>query len=246
MTEQEKQFIEMINRTKAKTDYFLKYDELDKLEHIEKKNPYRSRGPKMRLYKLDDVIELFCNKYEIRSYEIEDKLKELENKKQNKKNTKINKRSEEFKLLLKENNLDESNIKHLDKHIKLQTIVERLKRQQELTKALQEKGLQLRTDSTLCNSYINDNIGSINNIVDIMHEMDWLFKNTNYKKIMQEEIEKEIREIKNYGGYYDIDDVRHDASSIAKYRAIKEWKNKHKNFIGNLPTLISTKINEIK
>ncbi len=71
-------------------------------------------------------------------------------------------------------------------------------RKYELIEKLAQKNLKLRSDSRLCNLYINGGIENMNNldvqinsvddIVDIMEEMDFYFKHTNYKNMVKQEI----------------------------------------------------------
>ena len=55
-------------------------------------------------------------------------------------------------------------------------------RREHLKNKLKNVNLILRNDSTLCNNYIKYNNGNLQEIVDIMVEMDWFFKNTTYEQ----------------------------------------------------------------
>lgn len=52
-----------------------------------------------------------------------------------------------------------------------------------LTSKLKEHGLSLRSDSRLCNDFIGHRIGDPDRIVQIMMEMDWFFKYTDYNNL---------------------------------------------------------------
>ncbi|CAB4373185.1 unnamed protein product [Rhizophagus irregularis] len=52
-----------------------------------------------------------------------------------------------------------------------------------LTSKLKEHGLSLRSDSRLCNSFIEHGIGDPDRIVQIMTEMNWFFKYTDYDNL---------------------------------------------------------------
>ena len=56
-------------------------------------------------------------------------------------------------------------------------------REEELRQRLAMHGLKLREDSQLCEAYISDNEGSIDEIVDTMREMGWFFKCTAYDNL---------------------------------------------------------------
>lgn len=65
-------------------------------------------------------------------------------------------------------------------------------RKANITAALQEKGLQLLDQSQLCRMYINQGIDDINEIVSVMEQMRWYFKETSYDKLRW--VEKECKD----------------------------------------------------
>jgi len=92
------------------------------------------------------------------------------------------------------------------------------KRRTELKDAMERQGIRLRTDSVLCNNYIEKNIGSIDHIVNVMVEMDFYFKYTNYDTEYSREKDNYWRQ-----QHYISDDDRIDISSTAKRRALQKW-----------------------
>jgi hypothetical protein len=116
-----------ICKTTAKNKYFLKDEDLEDLDYIETKNKFYRSGSMMKLYCLADVIKIFKKKYHVKSGDdYEDVLEELKEQKE-----------EKSKMLLK-NKQKKKNI-----------------RKKELVEALEEKGLEFRADSKLCEKYIN-------------------------------------------------------------------------------------------
>lgn len=76
-------------------------------------------------------------------------------------------------------------------------------RKNELTIALNHKGLKLRSDSKLCLKYIEYNNGDLNEIVNRMCEMKYLFDYCNMKKELNK-VENEHIEIINSGYFPDL------------------------------------------
>jgi hypothetical protein len=85
----------------------------------------------------------------------------------------------------------------------------------ELKEALESKGLEIRNDSKLCRSYIDEDDGDIEYIVKVMYEMDFFFKKTKY-----EDIVSKIRERDNHH-----DKSRYGVSLWAKKVALLKYKN---------------------
>lgn len=107
----------------------------------------------------------------------------------------------------------------------VQTISDKENRRIELVSRLNEVGLNLRTDSTQCNSYINSGRGisgeNVEQIVIIMRQMDWLFKNTRYIYTINE-IKNSYR---NRGEWYETNVVL----LRAKRNSVREWCTLHPN-----------------
>lgn len=78
----------------------------------------------------------------------------------------------------------------------------RIKRRQLLSDALKEKGLQIRSDSKLCDGFIDGTLGSkwtLKNVVEMCCEMKWLFEHTSYKEELDQEVQELGREYKRDG-----------------------------------------------
>ena len=59
------------------------------------------------------------------------------------------------------------------------------RRKESLEACLAKNGLQLRADSRLCSAYIATGQGEPAQIANVMLEMAWLFKHTNYAEVLQ-------------------------------------------------------------
>lgn len=76
-------------------------------------------------------------------------------------------------------------------------------------------GCELRSDSRLCEGYISRAEGSPVDIAQTMAEMRFLFTETDYEDLLQEEIQGELED----RGRYDRDEV----SEMARERALEEY-----------------------
>jgi hypothetical protein len=98
-------------------------------------------------------------------------------------------------------------------------------RRTELDNYLKTLGLPgIRSDSALCSMYIEkgNKCGySMERIGEIMKECDFLYNQTDYSSLVDEEIE----EAKDYKGYYDIEECK----SSAMFHAVHNYKDAHKN-----------------
>lgn len=137
----------MICKSNAKKQYYLSDADLEDLQSIEKKNPHYRSGCPMILYCKVDVIDVFKNKYcVVEEEDVQNILARLADDR-NRRSTKIR---------------DTKNTKREQREIAL-------------TEALQEEGLELRSDSRLCKQYIDGTLdASIPHIVEIMCEMKYL------------------------------------------------------------------------
>ncbi|KAJ3210720.1 hypothetical protein HDU67_005049 [Dinochytrium kinnereticum] len=94
---------------------------------------------------------------------------------------------------------------------------ERIKgRRDTMQAALQEKGLTLRDDSVLCSQYIRKGLGDLGAIVNIMVEMDWYFRCTEYETLR-------IIHDSDYEDYGYRRRRDHVDSEYGKSRALEEW-----------------------
>ena len=114
-----------------------------------------------------------------------------------------------------------------EKAKKKKELLEREKRRRRmyLTYHMETNGIRVRADSVLCNNYIEKNIGTINEIVAIMLEIDFYFKYTTYEC----ESSRERRSYYDYHDYYHDyyrgipEQDRIDISAVAKRQALNTW-----------------------
>ena len=156
----------LITKTNAKSKYFLKKEDLQQLRAFHGRSSY---GP-ATYYLESDLVELACAKHNLGSDTLYDVLNNWTNEKQRKREQKLKVRTE-----------------------KKQTLIET--RKDELISALQEYGLVLRSDSKLCQLYIDGRTDySIDDVVKRMCQMKYLFeychmdecKNIAYQQYIEE------------------------------------------------------------
>ena len=112
------------------------------------------------------------------------------------------------------NNLEDEFKKREDRREKRNKTIEnnKLTRKKKLIEELSKKKLKLRSDSYLCEKYINGSKEvSLEYIVDTMYEMNFLFSYTNYINILS----NNINEIKDEGMFYNIEEEKEYAKDIA-------------------------------
>jgi hypothetical protein len=137
--------------------------------------------------------------------------------------------------------LDKAHCEYLEINARRQTII------LELGKI----GLELRDDSKLCHAYINGGLESVKeltgenySVVDIINscaEMHFLHTYTKYKIIVDNEIAKEKREMREYGRWYDGEHI--DIPNILEYSkgiAIRSYVSNNKGS-PNIPNHIYKK-----
>lgn len=84
-------------------------------------------------------------------------------------------------------------------------------RENELRGELSDLGLELRSDSRLCERYVETGEGDPKFIAAVMEEMEWFFRNTGYSRARRV-VEREHEP-------FELD--RDDASALAKKRALR-------------------------
>ena len=104
-----------------------------------------------------------------------------------------------------------------------------------LIKALKSRGLKLRDDSRLCKYYIEDGDGTLQEIVEIMHEMDWFFSKTNYRHVMSSS---------SWDDYVDDYDYL-DSSETSKRIVINRLVKQNYNFSNAPPNIIERASDEL-
>lgn len=105
----------------------------------------------------------------------------------------------------------------------------RAQRRKDLETALEQAGLELRADSKVCRAYIDgDDEHSLAEVVEIMQEMDFLHKNTDYARILSSLIRQWKDETRYDHGWLEreeYDDLFESAlgtlSAEAKRRAMR-------------------------
>jgi len=106
------------------------------------------------------------------------------------------------------------------------------KRRFELKNALEKYNLQIRDDSELCKRYITYNELSISEVVKSVRIMNFLYKETNYKNIINNEIDDIRYDIRMAYGYlpeHVYKDIIRSYIEPLKVRALKNWKRKNRN-----------------
>lgn len=132
-------------------------------------------------------------------------------------------------------------IKGLSRHLKYCKIKARRDRSSLIKKLLKGKNCELREDSRLCNDYIDNGEGDVNDIVDIMVEMKFYVNHTSYFKELEEGINDELE----YRGRFDRD----EESYCAKSRALDTWCEQYINYkdinFDILPETLNQKVHTI-
>lgn len=92
---------------------------------------------------------------------------------------------------------------YMDSKITLSYLVERINgyrnRKNILIDALKAVGLSLRSDSSLCQQYIENGTGYVDDIVVTMRQMHFLYNKTNYPELMKNSIERYKQYISDIG-----------------------------------------------
>lgn len=99
---------------------------------------------------------------------------------------------------------------------------------------LAEIGLELRDDSHLCRMFVEDGVGSVQAIAEVMCEMEWFFRKTGYvraKRVVRRE----------HDGIVDLDSF--EVSELAKNRALR-WlvRAGDEETLMNAPTTLRSRI----
>ena len=183
----------LIFKSRVKTEYFLQKEDLKNLEDFESYNVAYRNNPNCVLYKLSDVIKIFCTKHDLDKNDvigIKNKINELHELKKQK--------QVERKQKIQENKTIMSN-----------------KRKNKLKNALEQYGLQLRDDSKLCQGYIDGSIKdwTIDGIVKRMCQMKYLYDYCDMDDCYVEAYEKQQEEYDD--GYFHDCSILDQAESIA-------------------------------
>jgi len=90
----------------------------------------------------------------------------------------------------------------------------RQEREISLKNALTKVGLKIRPDSKLCQEFIDDrldeDIWTLDKVVEMCQEMNWLHTKTNYRQLLKTAISDEIELYKSYSNCYNFQDIYDD------------------------------------
>lgn len=96
-------------------------------------------------------------------------------------------------------------------------------RRNELEAALNKHGLHIRPDSKLCHGYINGTLKdwSLDEVVDMCRQMNWLYTHTNYAQRLHYDIQGEYE----YKGRCDVEEISNDlrCEIIKEHGGGKPW-----------------------
>ncbi len=187
----------MICKTEAKKTYYLTDKDLVNVECTEVANSVY-RNSMLCLYNKREIINEFCLKHSIDQYDddaIENKLEELADAKKN-------------AALKREEN----------------AMKRRLNRKKKLIKELELYGLELRSDSKLCKSYIDGTAKewTLEEIITRMCEMKFLYEYCKMDKCYKEAERRQCEELN--AGYIPDVPVEVDAEWIALKKYTKNGK----------------------
>ena len=176
----------MICKSTAKSEYSLNDGDLDDLDYTPVNNPHYRSASEMILYNKLDIKNKFCEKYKITWDKIDLKIAELKLLKLDKKTIRVKKREEKT----------QSN-------------------REKLINALSDHGLELRTDSKLCQQYIDGELTewTLEAVVQRMCQMKYLYDYCDMDQAYQEAREKQIEELN--AGYFPDCSIFDQAEMIA-------------------------------
>lgn len=115
---------------------------------------------------------------------------------------------------------------------RLRNFRKRRDRRNDLKKELEKRGCYLRSDSTLCRNYIERGHGDIEDIVDTMEEMKFMYEHTTYEQIFRE-MKLEYLERNKIGDEW-INIPHHKISRDAKRVALDKWMRENKQRISEI------------
>jgi len=217
----------LITATRAKSEYLLNEKDLDNLACNLKRNPhYRSAAP-MRLYRVVDVINAAHMKHSGKLEKARARRIESAQKRVNKHAHNV----ESVHASLETLGVDINRLSGFSSHTVtlLQNITARniemtvcnvhecWTRLIRLERALEQRGCSLRSDSRLCQAYIDYGHGNVSSIVNTMNEMRFFFGHTGYDRLRTAAFTR----LRAIDGMYD--GISEDASNEAKVNALKLW-----------------------
>jgi len=203
---------EWMCKSRIKDEYLLTDIEVLALPHRSVRNPHGARSPNMILVTVFEAESAAIKKFG----SISDLL------------------TAKLDLSLKQ--ADKKERRETKKQDKIQ------KRTAKLEEALEERGLQLRGDSRLCQAFIEGKkTKPLNTICDIMEEMHFYFNSTDYEKILDKartDFDEECEELLSKKRDRWISLPRwefEEESDSAKHFALEQYLLKHSNKLDDLP-----------
>ena len=99
------------------------------------------------------------------------------------------------------------------------------KKRECLKNELNKYNLKIRNDSVLCDNFIEgDDTYTLNELVNIMVEMDWYYKYTNYSKIIKNLYNEFFYKQRSYGYYDELNEYdKMEISKNAKKISLEQW-----------------------
>lgn len=239
------QFIENVisNRKKkivsstAKQDYLLNDKDLTHIQCEYVKNPHYSCAAPMKLYRVVDVEKYVVMKFGSYLAFAHEKKERTARKQQRQNTLRRNKEEKQQRFLeyLQYNNIEYREVcnysemaDELYEKCDIDGLLDCVNRFHELKGALLQKQCILRNDSKLCKMYVEgETEHTLEEVVDTMEEMKFLFTHTNYKVVRDQIADKLAEEQRRYDGYVDWEDVNLLASAEAKKIAMHKWMKEH-------------------
>jgi len=234
----------LVTLTTCRKEFGLKDEDLENLEVELRNNPrYRSAAP-MRLYNKLDVLRRVI---EVRgpgvwplTFGQELASREADLKKSKALKARYIKRQADAKQIVETaHDLDENNrgreiTKAIDDYAsgainrgefvqELTALVAKRNRRRDLIIALDALGCELRSDSRLCEAYVEEGIGSPAEIATVMREMKFYFDHTDYQAFHNAAYEERRQNRRYYD--YDEEYESNSMSTWAKERALEQWIN---------------------
>lgn len=234
-----------ITATTARSEYKLTDTDLDGLRCEHRRNPHYKSAAPMRLYAIRDVVQLAYQKHGGASGLDAAKAKDLERQQRREDNVEKqrNDRREVLENALVSHGLTIDYSENACTGFlaagrpSLENVIGTLRRKVSLIEALRQRGLDFREDSRLCREYIQGTtLCSLEDIVDIMHEMAFYFKHTRYQLFHDQKwrYEKEVY------GWVDAS-AKDEISAVAKRKAWRDFvKRNGKDAILEMPDLPPT------
>jgi hypothetical protein len=237
----------------AKQDYLLNDKDMTHIQCEYVKNPHYSCAAPMRLYCIVDVERYAVKKFgSYVAFTNEKKARTIRNlQRQNTVRKNKQEKRQRFLEYLQQNNVEYREVcdyseqaDELYEKCDIDGLLGCVNRYYKLKSALSQKQCILHNDSKLCKMYIEgETEHTLEEVVETMEEMKFLFTHTNYKLLRDQIAEKLSEEQRRYEGYVDWEDVNLLASAEAKKIAMHSWiqgQQKHQMPCISVPLRLTT------